>query len=128
MAGFGNLFVYVINLTRPAPTDDGFSLSDVVSEIRAHVEQVDVSALDALDGRLVAAGYRDEDDYSDSLWMETGARAYEVKAGFPCIRSSSLLAGVRRVRYEIALLDCDAFAVEEATLRAAIVEQAGART
>jgi hypothetical protein len=127
MADFEHVYVYVINLMRPAPTDDGFSLSDVVNEIRSHVEQLDASALDVLEVRLMAAGYRDEDDYSDSLWMETGHQFYEVKGAFPRITTLGLLPGIRRVRYEIALLDCEPFEIPDSEFTAAIHVESDAK-
>jgi hypothetical protein len=120
MADFEHLFLYVINLARPTPTDDGFSLSDVVDEVRLHVERADASAVDALDVRLMAAGYRSEEDYSDSLWMETGSQFYEVRDSFPRLTTSDILPGVQRVRYEIALPDCRPFAVADSAFAIAI--------
>jgi hypothetical protein len=121
---FTQVFLHVINLTRPAPADDGLSITDVVSQVRSYVERTDASALDALEVRLMAAGYRDADDYSDSLWMETGSQLYRVTDTFPRIPSNGLIFGVERVRYDIALNACEAFAVADAELDDAISGEA----
>lgn len=127
MADFDHVFIYVVNLARPAPTDDGFSLSDVVNEVRSQTERSDASAIDALELRLMAAGYLDEDDYSDSLWMETGSQFYEVQGAFPRITTSNLLPGIRRVRYEVALPDCEPFAITDSAFAAAIRDESRAK-
>src|SRR3954447_13854909 len=56
MADFDRLFVHVIHLTRPAPTDGGFSLTDRDEGVRFYVVRTDAAARGALGRRLMAAG------------------------------------------------------------------------
>ena len=122
-SGFAEMYLYVINLTRPTPSEPGLSLTDAVTEARSNVQRMDPGALEALEVHLMAVGYRDVDDYSDSLWMKTGSQLYRVSDGFPRIASTSLTGGVERVRYDVALNDCKDFEVSDTELISAITER-----
>ena len=116
-SGFAEMYLYVINLTRPhRPVSRDFLLTDAVTEARFNVQRIDPSALDSLEAHLTAVGYRDADDYSDSLWMKTGSQLYRVSDGFPRIASTGLMGGVERVRYDVALNDCKDFEVSDTEL------------
>jgi hypothetical protein len=119
-ADFTQVFLHVIHLSRPGPADDGFTITEVVARIREYVTTRDLPASQLLEVHLAAAGYRDEDDYSDSLWMETGASLYQVTGDFPRIAASELRSGVKRVRYEISMIDCEPYVVTDEFLTDAI--------
>ena len=119
-ADFDQLFLHVIHLSKPGPSDDGFTLTNVVRRVREYVANREVSAGELLEVHLAAAGYRDEDDYSDSMWMETGASLYEVKDAFPRIVASELRLGIERVRYDISIIDCAPYGVTDDVLSTAI--------
>ena len=119
-ADFSRVYLHVIHLSRPGPADDGFTITDVVRQLRLTVASNDLSACESLEMHLAAAGFRDEDDYSDSLWMETGAALYEVKDDFPRIAASELRPGVKRVRYEVSMVDCERHSIADDQLKAAI--------
>ena len=105
------LLLHVINLARPAPDTEGFTVTDVVERIRASIEKANPAALVAFETRLLAVGYRSEDDYSDSLWTETDRHLYSVREDFPRIEAHELRAGISRVSYCISIVDCADFEV-----------------
>ncbi len=117
---FDRVFLHVINLSRPGPADEGFTVTDIVNRVRRYLQSTELAALGSFEERIAQIGYRDEDDYSDSLWMETGAELFDVRDGFPRIARRTIPAGVTRVRYEISLIDCQPFIVDDADLNSAI--------
>ena len=108
--GAERLFLCVREINS-ASSGDGraFTVSDVVKEVRAAFESPLQRGL--LDSKLAAAGFFDEDDYSDCLWSEGATDYYEVKDGFPRLCSSNLTPGVRKVTYHIDLDFCREYLV-----------------
>jgi len=73
----------------------------------------DPLAADRFESLLLAAGFRWEHDYSDSLWVHGADRTYQVKNGFPRITPDLYASGVSLVRYSVFLADCEPFAVPD---------------
>ncbi len=97
------LFLYVVGLDE-SPSS-GITLADVVERLRKYVSE-DHIAIGELNMRLAAAGYRDEEDYSEHSWDESTAEYYSVIGSFPRIQSSGLPFGVDKVSYDIDLRYC----------------------
>jgi hypothetical protein len=110
------LLLHVINLNRPAPDTEGFCVTDVVERIRDMIERENPAVLDAFEARLLAVGYRPEDDYADSLWTETDRRLYDVREHFPRIEAHELRSGVSGVSYRISMVECVDFEVSSAEI------------
>ncbi len=105
------LFLCVIELNSTTAEDDkGFSLTDVVDEVRGSLE----SSLQrsALESKLAKIGYFDEDDYSDTRWSEGETYYYAVLDGFPKIDSQLCSPGVNRVTYQVDLDYCEKYLVD----------------
>jgi hypothetical protein len=124
-AGIGRLFLHVVNLA-PAPEGGGgVSVADIALRIREDLRIRDALAADTFEDRLEASGLSPLHDYSDSLWLEGESWVYEVGPGFPRIEASGLTSGVSRVRYSIALSDCEQHHRDPDVLVTALKEASG---
>ena len=119
-AGLEDLFLHVLHLATPGPDDTGFCLNDVVRDLRVLVESSDIAALELVEIRLSAVGFRDIHDYSDHQWIELDQTLYRVSEGFPRITATDIATGVSRVTYAISLSECEPFIVEDSVLAEAI--------
>lgn len=95
----------------PNDNPDGASLSDVATGLRRVLNGVDPGACALFESLLSSAGFRWEDDYSDSRWLCGRELLFRVAPGFPSITPSSFPAGVLNVRYSISLPACEPFQV-----------------
>lgn len=120
-AGTDALFLYVVELDR-APSDNvkGFSVSDVATRIRTNINVSDNIAADTFDGLLSATGFRWEDDYSDTRWIEGPSRLYQVSGSFPRITAAGIKSGIANVKYSLSLVECEPFLVTDDTLECAL--------
>jgi hypothetical protein len=125
-SGTDALFLHVSELGQaPADTDGSFSVTDVAKRIREGIPAPYQSAIDAFDSLLLAAGFRWEDNYSDSLWVAGTGRLYRVGKEFPRITGSGLSLGVSTVRYSLGLSACEPFLVADESLVDALTGTAG---
>ena len=100
-SGVDLLFLHVVALDEPL--DDathGVTVHDVAERIRTHLIFLAPSACGEYESRLSAAGYRAEDDYSDSSgWRARAASTWctIVSLAFPQARYAwaSLMCGIR---------------------------------
>ena len=119
--GVDALFLHVVDLSVALQGSSGsFSVSQLIASIRDCILSDDPGVADAFDVVLTAAGFREEDDYSDSQWVEGRSRVYAVGPGFPRITTSSTPAGVEQVNYSIGLGRCKPFEVPMSRLGDAI--------
>lgn len=120
-SGVDALFLHVVELDE-APEDDAgsFTALDIVDRIRLQILCTDPGAVDKYDSLLIAAGFRRDDDYSDSRWVEGKSRLYRVDPGFPRISADEVSAGITNVRYSVALKECEPFLCDERTLEVAL--------
>jgi len=124
--GVDALFLHVIELSQaPASPSPGLSVTDAAQRIRQRIIGIDGAAEMAYEGLLAAAGFRWEDDYSDSLWLVGDSRLYAVKDGFPRITAPTVTPGVCDVKYSVSLAACEAFQVADAALESALEGQHG---
>ncbi len=107
------LFLYVLDIDR-APQDKGFTVADIAHETREMI----VSPLQksVFDSKLASVGYFEEDDYSETKWLEGASYYYIVLDGFPKIDSKACIPGVSRVAYQIDLDYCDDYQVDRTTV------------
>lgn len=96
----------------PAAAHGSFTLNSLVSEITAQLENIGDVGRDAFETALEALGYVNRAEYDEMRWVATYRRAFEVTDQFPRIVPAMLPSGVRNVRYDIALRECEPFAVE----------------
>jgi len=118
--GSDALFLYVVELdVAPANVETAFTVTDVARHVR-EVIGADQPTADLFEQLLAASGFLWDDDYSDFRWMAGPHRLLRVNYGFPCITRAKAGSGVSRVRYEIALPECEAFRVDDADLKSMI--------
>ena len=126
-AGVGALFLYVVNLTQQqAASEGGLTVTDYALSARQAVAVRDAGAVEAFETLLAAAGFRWEDDYSDTRWVEGEHQAFAVDQGFPAIIAASCPAGVSKVRYSLSLTQCAPHRVTTETIVAALTGGASA--
>ena len=120
-SGVDALFLHVLELDQ-APTDEeqGYTVSTSATRIRDRLLPSEGGVADAYEALLMATGFRWEDDYSDSRWIEGKSRIYIVTSEFPRITPERLIPGVSYVRYSVALADCEPFLVADTVLRDAL--------
>jgi hypothetical protein len=120
-AGTDALFLHVSEIDQ-APTDapKGFTISTAAERIRDVISAKDNGAIEAFETLLAAAGFRWDDDYSDSFWIEGTSRIYQISPGFPRILLPSEIHGISHVRYSVALSECGPFRVDDQVLTAAL--------
>jgi hypothetical protein len=111
-SGTDALFLHVVELDQTTPdSSEAFTITAVAERIAVTVRLADQGAADILESLLIAAGFRWEDDYSDTNWLRGPDRQYLVNTGFPSITSDSFPAGVSMVRYSVSLVQCEPFRV-----------------
>ncbi len=123
-AGLDRLFLYVVELDSIAPgSAESFTLTDVVSRVSARVMEEDNAAVEAFEIRLAAAGYCQEDDYSNFHWVQGKSLLYKVTDDFPRIVSWGLNTGITKVRYSLSLAECEDFLCADHELEQALSER-----
>lgn len=127
-AGFQNLFLYVVDLSSAAVSDEGsFNLSDYVDRTCQLIHEKDPGAIEIFETKLLEVGYLKEDDYSDRYWIRMGAQGYQVQDDFPRIVDDKLPVGVTDVCYKIDLGDIQDYKLEQAEMEATITGAASER-
>lgn len=122
--GTDDLFLYVVELdSAPEDAEAGFTVTDVARGLWEKVAADAPSILERLEGQLIAAGFSWEHDYSAFRWVSGPHRFLSVAEEFPCITPASFAPGVERVRYELSLVDCEQFRVDDDIVRAALEDQ-----
>jgi hypothetical protein len=105
-------FLHVSELNSALPESEcAFTLTTLSERVQSIVREKDPAAADAFESLLAAAGFRWEDDYSDSFWVHGPGRSYQVTDNFPSITPERFRAGVSKVRYSVALTECEPFRV-----------------
>lgn len=112
-----SLFLYAIELNKA--TVGGESLGDVV-ELARSAASVEPLAAERLEVCLLAAGYSDEEDYSQTLWAEGETRIFAIADGFPRIDALCLAEAVSDVQYKLNLNQCSHYAYSVESLSDAI--------
>ena len=124
--GVDDLFLHVVELSvAPESAEGSFSVTDLAERVRRRILADDPGIEGAFDGLLAAAGLREEDNYSDSQWVEGHSRVFAVHAGFPRITPSAIPPGVQHARYSVDLSHCEPFEVQESELRSAVATLGG---
>jgi hypothetical protein len=80
--------------------------------------ETDPSVVAEYESRLMAAGFRWADDYSDNVWIEGPATLYRVTGQFPRIAARDIVPGVQQVRYSISLVECQPYIIPQSDLLA----------
>jgi len=118
--GLDALFLYVIDVTASSDAT-GLTLNSIIEFLRDELT-VEGEALELLDERLMAAGYRLTDDYSEWHWAIGESQAFQVTEDFPSIRHSSLFSGVSNVEYRLSLQQCQPFEVMQSRVETLLGE------
>lgn len=97
------------------PHPEGSTLTDVVEEIAAMLEQCAPSILYDWELRLTEAGYDADHDYSNWRWSASIPVLYAVVDGFPKV-TAPVPVGVSDLTYSLALTACAPFVTDWATV------------
>lgn len=108
-----DLLLLVVHEVDQAPADnsDGQSLTEVARLLSQLLADADPGSSASFETLLVSAGFRWEDDYSDSKWLVGRERLYRIRHGFPSLTPACFPAGVLNVRYSVALHECEPFLI-----------------
>jgi len=94
-------------------TQSARTLNEAVAVLRAKLEDEDALAPEIFEARLIEAGYVQREEYDADSWRLATRVFYEVRGGFPRIRSADLRPGVENVSYSIRLTECEPYRVSE---------------
>lgn len=108
-----DLHLYVVEINSSS-SDEGFSLTDVVSDTRNLLESSWLAA--RFNDSLESVGYFDEQDYSSSRWSEGMTYCYVVLDDFPKVASDEIDPAISRVGYRLDLDYCEKFKESEDAL------------
>ena len=120
-SGVDALFLHVAELDE-APSDgaNGASVTQFVQRLRGAIQGGDQAAIEKFESLLLAAGFSEEHDYSDTRWIDGPTRLYSVSDGFPRITADQIASGVTYVRYSVSLVECEPFLSDIAALELAL--------
>lgn len=117
-SGCDALFLYVGELdVAPQDAVSAFTLTDVACRIADRIAAEAPSVVERFEGQLVAAGFSREEDYSSFQWISGPHRFLHVVEDFPRVVSSMFKSGVERVRYDLSLVECEQFRVDDDFVR-----------
>jgi hypothetical protein len=104
------LYLAVFGLS-PATSDtpDAVCLTSMVERVRQVLIARDPSVEEALEARLLSAGYAAEEPYDDLWWSPVSLTAFAVAEDFPRIESTALPPGLNTVTYWLSLDRCTRF-------------------
>jgi hypothetical protein len=117
-SGVDALYLHVVELDGAAgENQDALTVTSVADRVRDQISKHDMEAAYLFERLLMSSGFRWEDDYKDSRWIEGASSLFEVCGEFPRITGTAFPSGVSNVKYSIALKDCAGFrvAIEEVT-------------
>ena len=116
-SGVDALYLHVVELDGATEgANDAFTVTDIAGRVRDQITKRDVDSAYLFEKLLMSSGFRWEDDYKDSRWIEGSSSLFEVRDAFPRITSAECPSGVTNVKYSIALKDCIAFCVTAETV------------
>ena len=117
-SGCDVLFLYVVELdAAPEDAASAFTLTDVACRIADRIAAEAPAVLERFEGQLVAAGFSRDDDYSSFRWISGPHRFLHVVEDFPRITPAMSKSGVERVRYDLSLVECEQFRVDDDFVR-----------
>jgi hypothetical protein len=117
-SGCDALFLYVVELDdAPEGAASAFTLTDVACRIADRIAADAPAVVERFEGQLVAAGFSRDDDYSSFRWISGPHRFLAVGENFPCITPALFKSGVERVRYDLSLVECEQFRVDDEIVR-----------
>lgn len=119
--GLAHVFLHVCSLDAATPGDpETFTLTDVVARVRAAFEGAGETVHGRFEALLAAAGFRPEDDYSDSAWTGGERSIHRVAGNFPRLTPECMPDAIANVRYMLALTGAGAHVVTPDELRSTL--------
>lgn len=116
--GCDALFLFVVELDiAPENVATAFTLTDVARRVADRIAADAPSVIGRFEDQLVAMGFLWDDDYSSFRWISGPHRFLEVGKNFPCITPAAFASGVERVRYDLSLVECEQFGVDDEIVR-----------
>lgn len=117
-SGCDALLLYVVELdAAPQDAASAFTVTDVACRIAERIAADAPAVVERFEGQLVAAGFSREDDYSSFPWISGPHRFLHVVEDFPRIMPAMFKSGVERVRYDLSLVECEQFRVDDDFVR-----------
>ena len=104
---------------------EGENLPELIDRLRQKIKNLDASALDSFEAKLIEAGYLDThaELYVDTRYKHRNTKFFTVRNGFPRITSRDLREGIPDCSYTIVLAACSPYEVEtEGAMKALLKE------
>ena len=115
------LFIHLcVFHSAPGEDDRGFTVTDVACRIKERLLRHDSGSAEQYEALLTAAGFRYEDDYSETRWTGGERGIYRVTGAFPRLTPATMPVGVAHVKYVLSLAACGSFLVPPEVLEGAI--------
>ena len=113
----GELFLSIAEVSADSSGgSNSFTLTDIADRIKTKIISKGPQALFPYEGRLSAAGFEWDHDYSAFKWSEGQIRSYKVEGEFPRITAEDIRPGIQNVRYSISVASCSDYLISEDTL------------
>jgi hypothetical protein len=109
------LYLFVVTLGRTEPeAKDALSLPSLIKDIQFTLEQTGTGQqLEKFQDALLNLGYVQNDEYLAYSYIIASKSFYEVADDFPRINLSNIPNGVSNVTYDLELINCEPFLIDE---------------
>jgi hypothetical protein len=114
LSGLKKLFLYVIDVgTDDGDSGESLTLCSLVNIISKILSAKSFGALEIFRAKLEAIGYREEDEYTEHIWLKQQQRLYKIGPEFPRIEANNLPSSIQEVTYSLKLSACEEFLVPD---------------
>jgi hypothetical protein len=107
------LYLFVVTLGKTSENNpEGINLPNIINKISDILEAGNEPASNRFQDLLLNVGYIYSDKYYEFNYILSDIHVYEVEEEFPKIIPNSIMKGISRVTYYIAINDCKPFEID----------------
>jgi hypothetical protein len=113
-SSFDKKYLFVVTLTKSDfKSDQHVTLNSIVEDVQSKLLEDGVSELDRFQEQLILSGYTFHPKYDEYIYEVVRYDIYEIRDGFPRIKSSDLHSGIASVKYQILLKECEDYKIKD---------------
>jgi hypothetical protein len=113
------MYLYVVTLGKTVPEADGaINLPVLTTQIRHQLEVESPGEIEHFNNLIYMTGYIDSDEYEQFSYIHVSEQMYFVDKDFPRICPDQLPNGIGKIKYDLNLLDCEAFTAKPEWMKA----------